>query len=61
MTGSDRPAIEIRAGKIGLPMLRRIYSEPVVLELGRQDRARIAAATALVAMGTVFPTRDGTS
>src|SRR5450631_4238027 len=40
--------VEMRAGEIGLPMLRRIYSEPVVLELGRQDRTRIAAAAALV-------------
>ncbi|MGO9036879.1 MAG: histidine ammonia-lyase [Steroidobacteraceae bacterium] len=48
MTGIDRPAIEIRAGQIGLPLLRRIYAEPVALELGQEDRARIAAATALV-------------
>src|SRR5450631_1858427 len=40
--------VEMRAGEIGLPMLRRIYSEPVVLELGRQDRTRIAAAAARV-------------
>jgi histidine ammonia-lyase len=48
MTGTDRPAIEIRAGEIRLPMLRRIYAEPVALELGHEDRTRIAAATALV-------------
>ena len=46
--GTDRPAIEIRAGEIRLPMLRRIYAEPVALELGHEDRTRIAAATALV-------------
>jgi len=48
MTGTDRPAIEIRAGQIRLSMLRRIYAEPVALELGDGDRTRIAAATALV-------------
>jgi len=48
VTGTDRPAIEIRAGKIGLPMLRRIYAEPVALELRQEDRTRISAATALV-------------
>ncbi len=48
MTGADRPAIKIRAGEIGLPMLRRIYAEPVALELRQEDRTRIAAATALV-------------
>jgi histidine ammonia-lyase len=48
VTGIDPPAIAIRAGEIGLPMLRRIYAEPVAIELGREDRTRIAAATALV-------------
>jgi histidine ammonia-lyase len=41
-------AVELRAGQLTLPLLRRIYAAPAVLELGAEDRARIAAATALV-------------
>lgn len=41
-------SIRIRAGAITLPMLRRIYEQPVTLELGGEDRARVAAAATLV-------------
>jgi histidine ammonia-lyase len=41
-------AVEIRAGELTLPLLRRIYDEPAVLRLGAMDRTRIAAASALV-------------
>ena len=44
MTG----AVELRAGQLSLPLLRRIYGAPVVLNVGAADRARIAEATALV-------------
>ncbi len=44
MTGT----VDLRAGKLSLPMLRRIYESPAVLQLGAADRTRIAAATALV-------------
>ena len=44
MTG----ALDIRAGELSLPMLRRIYESPSALQLGAADRTRIAAATALV-------------
>ncbi len=44
MTG----AVDIRAGELTLPQLRRIYETPTLLALGGEDRARIAAATALV-------------
>jgi len=40
--------LEIRAGELTLPMLRRIYEQPVALRLPAQDRGRIAAAGALV-------------
>lgn len=41
-------AIEIRAGHLTLPLLRRIYEKPATLRLGADDRARIGAAAALV-------------
>lgn len=41
-------AIEVRAGHLSLPLLRRIYQAPAALMLGAQDRGRIAAAAALV-------------
>jgi histidine ammonia-lyase len=41
-------AVDIRAGQLTLPLLRRIYQEPTALALGAEDRSRIAAATALV-------------
>ncbi len=41
-------AIELRAGRLELPALRRIYEAPVSLRLGAEDRARIGAAGALV-------------
>jgi histidine ammonia-lyase len=37
-------ALEVRAGSLELPTLRRIYEEPVALRLAEADRARIAAA-----------------
>jgi histidine ammonia-lyase len=40
--------MEVRAGHLTLPMLRRIYEASVDLSLGPDDRARIAAAAALV-------------
>ena len=40
--------LQIRAGELSLPELRRIYEQPVALELDIADRARIAAASALV-------------
>jgi len=40
--------LQIRAGELSLLELRRIYEEPVALELGIEDRERIAAASALV-------------
>ena len=40
--------LQIRAGELSLPELRRIYEQPVALELGIEDRERIAAASALV-------------
>jgi histidine ammonia-lyase len=39
---------EVRAGHLTLPVLRRIYQAPAALSLGADDRARIAAAAALV-------------
>jgi histidine ammonia-lyase len=41
-------AVEVHAGQLTLPLLRRIYQAPAALSLGAQDRARIAAAAALV-------------
>jgi histidine ammonia-lyase len=41
-------ALELRAGHLELPALRRIYEEPVSLRLGAEDRARIGASTRLV-------------
>ncbi len=41
-------ALEIRAGHLDLPLLRRIYEKPATLRLGAEDRARISAAAALV-------------
>jgi histidine ammonia-lyase len=40
--------MEIRAGKLTLPTLRRIYERPIPLRLGPADRERIAAASRLV-------------
>ncbi|HTV94628.1 MAG TPA: histidine ammonia-lyase [Steroidobacteraceae bacterium] len=40
--------IEVRAGALELPMLRRIYQEPAALRLAERDRARIASAAAHV-------------
>ncbi len=40
--------LQIRAGELSLPELRRIYEQPVALELDIADRERIAAASALV-------------
>ena len=36
--------LEVRAGGLELPLLRRIYEEPAALRLAEADRARIAAA-----------------
>ena len=41
-------ALDMRAGHLDLPLLRRIYEQPTALTLGAEDRSRIAAATALV-------------
>jgi histidine ammonia-lyase len=40
--------LEIRAGELTLPMLRRIHEQPVALRLGAADRERIAVAGSLV-------------
>jgi histidine ammonia-lyase len=40
--------LEIRAGELTLPMLRRIHERPVALRLPARDRGRIAAAGSLV-------------
>ena len=40
--------IEVRAGELTLPGLRRIYEQPTVFRLAAHDRARIAGAAALV-------------
>jgi len=40
--------VEVRAGRLTLPVLRRIYEEPAVIGLGGEDRARVAASAALV-------------
>ena len=40
--------LEIRAGELSLPMLRRIYERPVALRLAAHDRSRIALAASLV-------------
>jgi histidine ammonia-lyase len=40
--------MELRAGALSLADLRRIHAEPVALSLAHADRARIAAASALV-------------
>ena len=40
--------LEIRAGALTLPALRRIHEQPVALRLSAQDRGRIAAAVSLV-------------
>ncbi len=40
--------MEIQAGTLTLAQLRRIYEQPARLELAAEDRARIAAASALV-------------
>src|ERR1700691_3571549 len=41
-------AIDIVAGRLTLPMLRRIYEQPAAILLGAEDRLRIAAAADLV-------------
>ena len=46
MTGTG--AIEVRAGRLTLPVLRRIHDAPATLSLAAEDRDRIAAAAALV-------------
>ena len=49
MTGAVVPGIlELRAGELTLPALRRIYEQPTALHLAEHDRTRIAAANALV-------------
>jgi histidine ammonia-lyase len=40
--------VRVRAGELSLPLLRRIYERPTPLELGAEDRERVAAASALV-------------
>ena len=40
--------VEARAGELSLAALRRIYEQPTLFKLAPHDRARIAAATALV-------------
>jgi histidine ammonia-lyase len=40
--------LEIRAGELDLPTLRRIHENPVDLRLSAQDRGRIAVAASLV-------------
>jgi histidine ammonia-lyase len=40
--------LEVRAGSLELPLLRRIYEAPVALRLAESDRARIAAAASMV-------------
>src|ERR1700730_17910193 len=40
--------LELRAGELTLPLLRRIHEQPVALTLSAQDRGRIADAGALV-------------
>jgi histidine ammonia-lyase len=40
--------LELRAGELTLPSLRRIHEQPVALELSAQDRGRIAVASSLV-------------
>lgn len=44
MTG----VLELRAGELTLPALRRIYEQPATLRLAAHDRGRIAAASSLV-------------
>jgi histidine ammonia-lyase len=41
-------AVELKAGKLSLAALRRIYENPVTLSLAQPDRAQIAAASSLV-------------
>jgi len=43
-----RGLLQVRAGQLTLPLLRQIYERPAALELGAEDRVRIAAASALV-------------
>src|SRR5216684_8572248 len=40
--------LEMRAGELTLPALRRIHQQPVALRLSAQDRGRISAAASLV-------------
>jgi histidine ammonia-lyase len=40
--------VEVHAGELTLPTLRRIYEGPIVFRLAERDRQRIAAATKLV-------------
>jgi histidine ammonia-lyase len=40
--------VELKAGTLSLAALRRIYEQPTVMSLSAHDRARIAAANALV-------------
>jgi histidine ammonia-lyase len=41
-------ALEMRAGELTLPMLRRIHERPVALRLSAHDRGRVAVAGSLV-------------
>ena len=41
-------AITVHAGRLTLPLLRRIFQRPATLRLGAEDRARITASAALV-------------
>ncbi len=40
--------LEVRAGELTLPALRRIHEQPVALRLSAHDRGRIAVASSLV-------------
>src|SRR5580704_421750 len=51
-TADDRTTlintVELHAGTLSLAALRRIYEQPTLMKLSAHDRARIAAASALV-------------
>jgi histidine ammonia-lyase len=40
--------LEIHCGRLTLPVLRRIYEQPVALQLAARDRGRIDVASLLV-------------
>ena len=48
MSSAVTQVLEIRAGEFTLPMLRRIYEQPVAVRLTARDRGLIAVASALV-------------